>query len=87
MTKKNMFKSAREVLIYEMGIAAGMMKREQEISQEIANYEFLHDLKAQDASKGIRLKLHSDKWFKGMNDLIKHGWEILNKDTSEPLGK
>ena len=71
------FTSAREALIFEMGVISGMMKREQEISQEIANYEYLYDLRHQDASSGIRLKLHTDKWFKGMNKLVNDTINIL----------
>ncbi len=60
------FQTPREVIIYEIAHTMGMMKREQEIQQEIINYEFMYDMKHQDASNGCRLRMHTDKWFDGM---------------------
>ncbi len=60
------FETPREAIIYEIAHTMGMIKREQEIQQEVINYEFMHDMTHQDASNGCRLRLHSDKWFTGM---------------------
>ena len=69
------FETPREAIIYEIAHTMGMMKREQEIQQEVINYEFMHDMTHQDASNGYLLRLHSDKWFTGMtaniNKMIK----------------
>jgi hypothetical protein len=78
------FKTAREVLIYEIAHVMGMMKREQEIQQEVFNYELMHDMKAQDASNGCRLRLHTDKWFDGMTDNINRCIAIL-KTIDKPI--
>ncbi|MBS4773090.1 MAG: hypothetical protein KHX55_02305 [Proteobacteria bacterium] len=64
------FQTPREAIIYEIAHTIGMMKREQEIQQEVINYEFMYNMKYQDASNGWHLRLHSDKWFTGMTDNI-----------------
>lgn len=73
----------RETLIYEIGHTAGMVKREREVQQEIFNYECMHNIKYQDASNGIRLKLHSDYWFAGMRDIIGRCIELINQHSHE----
>lgn len=60
------FQTAREAIIYEIAHTMGMMKREQEVQQEVINHEFMYNMTHQDASNGYRLRLHTDKWFNGM---------------------
>lgn len=69
----------REELIYEIGHTAGMVKREREIQQEIFNYEAMYSMKYQDASEGMRLRMHSDKWFAGMRAIINRLIGLINK--------
>ena len=75
----------REQLIYEIGHTAGMVKREREIQQEITNYEVMYSMKYQDASEGIRLRMHSDKWFEGMRAIIDRCIELINKLDSKEI--
>lgn len=83
MIDKFCFETPREAIIYEIAHTMGMMKREQEIQQEVTNYEVMYDMKHQDASNGCRLRLHSDKWFAGMTANINKMIKILeNFNTS-----
>lgn len=79
MIDKFCFETPREAIIYEIAHTMGMMKREQEIQQEVANYEVMYDITHQDASNGCRLRLHSDKWFAGMAANINKMVKILEK--------
>lgn len=79
MSAEKLILTQREELIYEIGHTSGMVKREREIQQEIFNYECMHNTKYQDASNGIRLRLHSDKWFAGMRGIIDRCIELINK--------
>lgn len=71
------FKTMREAAIYEIAHVMGMMKREQEIQQEVSNSIVLEDMKFSSiiGRTDNRFRLHSDKWFNGMtnniNNLIK----------------
>lgn len=88
MINKFYFETPREAIIYEIAHTMGMMKREQEIQQEIANYEVMYDITHQDASNGCCLRLHSDKWFAGMAANINKMVKILeNFNTSGGNGK
>lgn len=73
------FKIPREAVIYEVAHVMGMMKREQEIQQEVFNYELIHNMTHKGASSGYQLRLHSDKWFNGMAANINRLLELMEK--------
>ena len=73
------FKTPREAVIYEVAHVMGMMKHEQEIQQEVFNYELMHNMTHQDTSSGYQLRLHSDKWFDGMAANINRLLELMEK--------
>jgi len=78
------FQTAREAIIYEIAHTMGMIKREQEIQQEVINHEFMYHMTHQDASNGYQLRLHTDKWFKGMTANINKMVKMLeNFNTSD----
>jgi hypothetical protein len=75
------FKNIREMAIYEIAHTMGMMKREQEIQQEVSNSIMLEDMKYNTiiGRSDDRFRLHSDKWFDGMITQINKIIELIKE--------
>lgn len=83
------FQTIREAAIYEIAHVMGMMKREQEIQQEVTNSIMLEDMKFSSVigRSDDRFRLHSDKWFDGMTNNINRLIQLLkNMEKGEANG-